>query len=95
MEPRKYKLGTWGGEGGYRLDVVVGKDNALVQNPHASCTVPHNGKLVSPIELSVWIGLAATLVNGTLLTLLIVLYKSALQWNGKTESSSSEITRQC
>ena len=94
MEPRKYKLGTWGGEGGYRLDVVGGGDNALVQNPHASCTVPHNGKLVSPIELNMWTGLTATLVNIALLMLLIVLYKSSLQWNGKTEHSS-RITRQC
>ena len=85
MEPKKYKLGTWGGESGYRLDVVGGKDNALVQNPHASCTVPHDGKLVSPIELSMWTGLTATLVNVALLTLLIVLYKSALRWNGKLD----------
>jgi len=92
MEPRKYKLGIWGGEGGYRLDVVGGNDNALVQNPHASCTVPHDGKLVSPIELNIWTGLAATLVNVALLTLLIVLYKSALQWNGKTQLISSKIT---
>ena len=95
MEPRKYKLGTWGGEIGYRLDVIGGKYNALVQNPHASCTAPHNGKLVSPIELSMWTGLAATLVNIALLALLIVLYKSSLQWNGKTRPNSSEITRQC
>ena len=95
MEPRKYKLGAWGGEGGYRLDVIGGKDNPLVQNPHASCTVPHNGKLVSPIELSMWMGLAATLVNIALLALLIVLYKAALQWNGKARPNSSRITRQC
>ena len=95
MEPRKYKLGTWGGEGGYRLDVIGDKDNAPVQNPHASCTVPHNGKLVSPIELSMWTGLAATLVNIALLALLIVLYKSALQWNGKTRPNSPRIARQC
>jgi len=87
IEPRKYKLGTWGGGGGYRLDVVGGSDNPLVQNPHASCTVPHDGKLVGPIELSVWTGLAATLVNMALLTLLIVLYKSSLQWNGRTRSN--------
>ena len=95
MEPRKYKLGTWGGEGGYRLDVVGGKGNALVQNPHASCTVPHNGKLISPIELSMWTGLAATLVNVALLALLIVLYKSALQWNGKARPISPEVTWRC
>ena len=95
MEPRKYKLGTWGGEIGYRLDIVGGKDNPLVQTPHASCTVPHDGKLVSPIELSMWTGLAATLVNVALLTLLIFLYKSSLRWNGKTRRNSSEITRQC
>ena len=92
MEPRKYKLGTWGGEGGYRLDVVGGQDNVLVQNPHASCTVPHNSKLVSPIELNMWTGLAATFVNVALLTLLIVLYKSSLQWHGKTGPNSSRIT---
>ena len=79
MEPRKYKLGTWGGEGGYRLDVIGGKDNALVQNPHASCTVPHDVKLVSPIGLSIWTGLTVTFVNIALLTLLIVLYKSSLR----------------
>jgi len=95
MEPRKYKLGTWGGGGGYRLDVVMGRDNALVQTPHASCTVPHSGKLVGPIELSIWTGLAATFVNIALLTLLIVLYKSALRWNGRTRSNSSKITRHC
>ena len=93
MEPRKYKLATWGGEGGYRLDVVGGIDNALVQNPHASCTVPHDGKLVSPIELNIWTGLTATLVNIALLTLLIVLYKSSLRWNGKTRSNSSKISQ--
>jgi len=87
MEPRKYKLGTWGGESGYRLDIVGGKDNPLVQNPHASCTVPHDGKLVGPIELSIWTGFTATLVNLCLLTLLIVLYKSALRWNGGTQPS--------
>ena len=95
MEPRKYKLGTWGGEGGYRLDVVGGIDNSLVQNPHASCTVPHNGKLVSPIELSTWVGLTATLVNIALLTLLIILYNSSLRWNGKARPNSSRTTRQC
>ena len=84
MEPRKYKLGAWGGGGGYRLDVVGGRDNLLVQKPHASCTVPHGGKLVGPVELSIWMGIAATLVNAVLLTLLIVLYKSALRWNGRT-----------
>ena len=94
MEPRKYKLGTWEGEGGYRLDAVDGRDNPLVQNPHASCTVPHDGKFVGPIELSIWTGIAATLVNIALLTLLIVLYKSALRWNGETLSNSSKITRQ-
>ena len=91
MEPRKYKLGTWGGGSEYRLDVVGGRDNPLVQNPHASCTVPHDGNLVCPIELSIWTGLAAALVNIALLTLLIVLYKSALRWNGETRSNSSKI----
>ena len=93
MEPRKYKLRIWGGEGGYRLDVVGGKDNPLVQNPHSSCTIPHDGKLVSPIELSMWTGLAATLVNVALLTLLIFLYKSSLRWNGKTRPNSFKIAR--
>ena len=93
MEPKKYKLGTWEGEGGYRLDTVDGRDNPLVQNPHASCTVPHDGKFVGPIELSIWTGIAATLVNIALLALLIVLYKSALRWNGETLSNSSKITR--
>ena len=83
MELRKYKLGTWGTGGGYRLDAVGSRYNPLVQNPHTSCTVPHDGKLVVPIELSIWTGLAATLVNIALLTLLIVLYKSALRWNGR------------
>ncbi|KAG0127965.1 hypothetical protein HOY82DRAFT_624030 [Tuber indicum] len=81
MESRKYKLGTWGGEGRYRLD-VHGKDNPLVQNLHATCPLPHDGKLVSPIELSIWTGVAATLVNIALLTLLVVLYRSASQWKG-------------
>ena len=93
MEPRKYKLGTWEGEGGYRLDAVDGRDNPLVQTPHASCTVPHDGRFVGPVELSIWTGIAATLVNVALLTLLIVLYKSALRWNGETLSNSSKITR--
>jgi len=87
LEPRKYKLGTWGGGGGYRLDAVGGRNNPLVQNPHASCTVPHDGKLVGPIELSIWTGFAATLVNIALLTLLIVLYESASRWNGRTRSN--------
>jgi len=96
MEPRKYTLGTWGGGGGYRLDVVGARDNPLVQNPHSSCTIPHSGKFVGPVELSIWMGLAATLVNSGLLTLLIVLYKSALRWNGRTRSeTSSKITRNC
>ena len=95
IEPRKYKLGTWRDGGGYRLDVVMGRDNPLIQTPHASCAVPHNGKLVGPIELSIWTGLAATFVNIALLTLLIVLYKSALRWNGKTRSNSSKIARHC
>ena len=94
LEPRRYKLGTWGGGGGYRLDVVGGRDNLLVQNPHASCTVLHGGKLVGPIELSIWTGLTATFVNIALLTLLIVLYKSTLRWNGRTRSKSSKIARQ-
>ena len=95
MKPRKYKLGTWGsgGGGGYRLDVVGGRDDLLVQTPHASCTVPHGGKLVGPVELSFWTRLAATLVNIALLTLLIFLYKSALRWNGRTRPNSSKITR--
>ena len=92
MEPRKYKLGTWGGGGGYRLDVVGGRDNQLVQNPHASCTDPHSGKLVGPIELSIWMGLGATLMNITLLTLLITLYESSLRWNGRTPSNSFKLT---
>ena len=95
IEPRKYKLETWGGEGGYRLDVIGGKDNALVQNPHASCTVPHNGKLVGPIELNIWTGLTATLVNISLLALLIDLYKSSLRWNGKTGPNPPRIIRGC
>ncbi|PUU81906.1 hypothetical protein B9Z19DRAFT_1190850 [Tuber borchii] len=94
MEPRIYKLGTWGGGGEYRLDVVGGRDNALVQNPHASCTVPHSGKLVGPVELSVWMGLAATLVNIALLTLLIVLYKSSLRWNGLPMLSDTQLVSQ-
>ena len=93
MEPRKYKLRTWEGGVGYGLDVVGGRDDPLAQNPHASCTVPHSGKLVGPVELSIWMGLTVTLVNITLLTLLIVLYKSALRWNGRTRSNSSKITR--
>ena len=95
MKPRKYKLGIWGGGGGYRLDVAGGSDDPLVQDPHASCTLPHGGKLVGPIELSISTGLAATLVNIALLTLLIVLYKSSLRWNGRTRLSSSEITLNC
>ena len=95
IQPRKYKLGTWGGGGGYRLDVVGGIDNPPAQNSHALCTVPHSRKLVSPIELSTWTGLAATLVNIALLALLIVLYKSALRWNGRTRSISSSNTRHC
>jgi len=91
MEPRKYQLGTWGGGGEYRLDVLGGRDNPLVQSPHASCTVPHGGKSVGPVELSIWMGLAATVVNITLLTLLVVLYKSSLRWNERTGSNSSNI----
>jgi len=87
MEPRKYRLGTWGGEGVYRLDVVGGRDNPLVHTPHSSCTVPHDDKLVGPVELSTWTGVAATLVNIALLTLLIVLYKSSLRWNGWTRQT--------
>ena len=87
MEASKYKLSTWKGEGGYRLDAVDGRDNPLVQSPHASCTVPHDGKFVGPIELSIWTGIVATFVNMALLTLLIVLYKSALRWNGETLST--------
>ncbi|PUU76809.1 hypothetical protein B9Z19DRAFT_1129183 [Tuber borchii] len=94
MEPRKYKLGTWGGGGEYRLDVVGGRDNPLVRTPHASCTVPHSGKLVSPVELSIWIGLAATLVNSALLTLLVVLYKSSLRWNGLPTLSDTQFVSQ-
>ena len=95
MGPRKYKLGTWEGGGGYRLDAVESRDNPPVQNPHASCTVPHDGKLVGPVELSIWTRLAAMLANITLLTLLIILYKSSLRWNGRTCSNSSKITRHC
>ena len=95
MEPRKYKLGTSGSGGGYRLDIVGGIDNPLVQNPHASCTIPHSGKLVGPAELSIWMGITATVINIALLTLLIALYKSALRWNGRTRSNSSKITRNC
>ncbi|PUU73919.1 hypothetical protein B9Z19DRAFT_1196591 [Tuber borchii] len=94
LKPRKYKLGTWGGGGGYRLDAIGDRDNPLVQNPHASCTVPHSGKLVGTIELSTWTGLAATLVNIALLTLLIVLYKSALRWNGLPTLSDTQLVTQ-
>ncbi|PUU73735.1 hypothetical protein B9Z19DRAFT_1094473 [Tuber borchii] len=94
IEPRKYKLGTWGGRGEYRLDVVMGRDNLLVQTPHASCTIPHSGKLVGPIELTIWTGLAATFVNIALFTLLIVLYKSALRWNGLPTLSDSQLVSQ-
>ena len=95
MEPKKYKLGIWGGGGGYRLDAIGSRDNPLVQNPHASCTVPHGDKLVGPVELSIWMGLAAASVNIALLTLVIVLYNSASRWNGRTQSNSSKITRNC
>ena len=95
IEPRKYKLGAWGGGGGYRLDAIEGRDESLVQNPHASCTIPHSGKSVSPVALSIWTGLAVTLTNIILLTLLIVLYKSALRWNGRTRSNSSKIAQHC
>jgi len=84
MKSRKYKLGTWGGRGGYRPDAVEDTDNPLAQNLHASCTVPHGYKLVGPIELTLWTGLTATLMNIALLTLLIILDKSALRWNGAT-----------
>ena len=93
MEARKYKLGICGDEGGYRLEVIGGKDNPLIQDPHASYTIPHGGKLVGPIELNIWTGLTATLVNIALLTLLIFLYKSSLRWNGKTRSDSFKIAR--
>jgi len=86
-----YKLGTGGGGGGYRLDLVIGRDNPLVQTLHAWCNVPHSGKWVGPIQQSICMGLAATFVNIILLTLLIVLYKSALQWNSRTRSNSSKI----
>ena len=92
MEPRNYKLGVWGDGGGYQLDVVGGRDSPLVQSPHASCTVPHDGKLVGPVALRTWTGIAVTLVNIALLTLLVILYKSPLQWNGRTRSHSSKIT---
>jgi len=39
-----YKLGTGGGEGGYQLDVLIGRDNPLVQALHACCNLPHSGK---------------------------------------------------
>ncbi|PUU79492.1 hypothetical protein B9Z19DRAFT_1125086 [Tuber borchii] len=94
MEPRKYKLGTWGDDGGYRLEVIGGRDHPPAQNPHASCTVPHDGKLVGPIELNIWTGLTATLVNIALLTLLIVLYKSSLRWNGLPMLSDTQIVTQ-
>ena len=84
MDPRKYKLVAWGGGGRYRLDVVGSSDNVMAQNPHALCTV-HYSKLVRPIQLSIWTGLAAALVNIALLTLLLVLKKSALQCNGRTQ----------
>ena len=93
MEPRRYKLGTQGGGGEYRLDAVGGRDNPLFQNSHASCTVPHSGKLVGPVELSIWMGLAATLVNIALLIMLIVLYKSALRWNGRTRPNPPRLLK--
>ncbi|KAG0634517.1 hypothetical protein HOY80DRAFT_1140621 [Tuber brumale] len=94
IEPRKYKLGTWGSEDGYQLGVVGGRNNQPVQTPHAACALPHNGRLVRPIELSIWMGLAAALVNGALLALLIFLYKSALRYNGLPTLSDTQIVTQ-
>ncbi|PUU76808.1 hypothetical protein B9Z19DRAFT_1129182 [Tuber borchii] len=72
MEPRKYKLGTWGSGGEYRLDVVG----------------------VGLVELSIWMGLAETLVNIGLLTLLVILYKSSLRWNGLPTLSDTQFVSQ-
>lgn len=63
---------------GYRLDGVGYGDNPLVQSPHASCAVPHDGKLLGPVALRIWTGLAATVVNITFVTLLIIPYKFTL-----------------
>ena len=93
MQSRNYRRRTREDGGGYRLDIVGGGNNPLAQNPHASCTVPHSGRLVSTIDLSIWARLARPVVNGALLTLLIVLYTSALRWNGRTSSNRSRITR--
>jgi len=79
MESRNYRLRTRGDGGGYRLDMVGGGNNPVTQNPHPSCTVPHSGRPVSTVDLSIWARLARPVVNGGLLTLLIVLYTSALR----------------
>ena len=53
MELWIYKLGIWGGGGGYQLDAVGGRDNPPVQNLHVSCLVLQDSNLVCLIELSI------------------------------------------
>jgi len=64
MEPREYKLGTWEVNTDSMASGVeiTGGDNPLVQNPHASCTGPHDGKSVGAVALRMWPGLAAMVV---------------------------------
>jgi len=67
MEPRKYKIWALGDLSAYRLDVVSGRDDPIIQNQHTSCSV-HYDKLLGSVELSLWTGIAAKLVNIALLT---------------------------
>ncbi|CUS11873.1 unnamed protein product [Tuber aestivum] len=94
LEQRRYELATRRDEGGYRLDVVGRSDNPPVKSPHSSCTTPHDGKLVGPVGLSIWTGLAVTVVNAALLVLLIALYRSASRWNGLPVLSDTQLMTQ-
>jgi len=67
MEPRKYEIWALGDVSAYRIDVVSGRDDPIIQNQHTSCSVHHH-KLVGPVEVSIWTGIVAKLVNIALLT---------------------------
>ena len=83
VQRRRYNLGPWYGEDGPRFDILDAADVTPSEGSRESSTNPHDGRGVRPWELSVGMGVGATMFSAGFLVLLAILFRSSQKNSGR------------
>ena len=88
VERHRYRLGPWYGDDGPRLDILDAADVTPSGGSPEPSTKLHDSRGVRPWQLSVGMGVGATMFSAGLLLLLVILFRSSQRHSGRRTPTS-------